>query len=627
MNAETWDNRCNQGILGLFLAILVFSALAFGGVGSWEFLGIQALAMGVLVLWAVRVWASPKPRFLWPPITWCALAFAAYAIGRYLTCDIEYAGRWELLQVMVFTLLFLAVVNNLFHQETAQIISYTLIILAMANSSYALVQYITHSDRVWLVVSENPGRASGTFMSPDHFCGYLEMILPLVLSLLLAGRIKPLTRVLLGYCFLVILGSVAVTFSRAGWLATTTGLVLVLLVLIGHQNHRKAAGLVLLLLTGGGIVFVTCFLSKTVVYLARVADAQGKVNLDVFVREKIWHDAWRMWQDHFWWGVGPGHFDWLYDEYRSAAVQMRPGWPHCDYLNVLTDWGLAGGLIVAVAMAAGLWGLGRTWPRVRRAEKDIGSGMSNRFAIFLGAVGGLAAIAVHSLVDFSLHVPADDLVALTLLGLLSSNLRFATERYWHKARLPSKLVATVVLLTATGYFGWQTFRLGHEAWWLAQAAKLPDSTLDQAKVREKAFHYEPMNFENAYNIGEGYRNAGLEDSVNEAEWLDTARGWYQRSEKLNPYYSLSFIREGQYLDLLGQTNAAWRCFDHADLVDPNGYFTAANVGFHFLQTGELAAARMWLIRSLVLKPANNPVATASTALVEQGLSDEAGNLP
>ena len=84
MNHEAWDERCQQGIFGLVLAILVFTTLAFAGVGAW-FLVVQALTVGVLALWAIRLWVSPKPQFLCPPIIWPLLAFALYAIGRYLT--------------------------------------------------------------------------------------------------------------------------------------------------------------------------------------------------------------------------------------------------------------------------------------------------------------------------------------------------------------------------------------------------------------------------------------------------------------------------------------------------------------------------------------------------------------
>ena len=45
----------------------------------------------------------------------------------------------------------------------------------------------------------------------------------------------------------------------------------------------------------------------------------------------------------------------------------------------------------------------------------------------LGASLGLAAILAHSAVDFNMHIPANAILAITLMALLSSHLRFATE--------------------------------------------------------------------------------------------------------------------------------------------------------------------------------------------------------
>jgi hypothetical protein len=33
-------------------------------------------------------------------------------------------------------------------------------------------------------------------------------------------------------------------------------------------------------------------------------------------------------------------------------------------------------------------------------------------------------------------------------------------------------------------------------------------------------------------------------------------------------------------------------FSRADALDPNGYFTAANIGWHYVQVGDYAAARV-----------------------------------
>ena len=133
MNREALDKLCERGILGLVLAILVFGPLAMGAVDTPAFLVIQTLTLGVMLLWTLRIWASPRAQLLWPPVCWVVLAFTIYAIARYLTADIEYVARQEMIQVLMYAFLFFAIVNNLYRQEVAQIIGFTLIFLAMAH--------------------------------------------------------------------------------------------------------------------------------------------------------------------------------------------------------------------------------------------------------------------------------------------------------------------------------------------------------------------------------------------------------------------------------------------------------------------------------------------------------------
>ena len=248
MNREALDKFCERGILGLVLAILVFGPLAMGAVDAPAFLVIQALTIGVMLVWAMRIWASPKPQLLWPPVCWVVLAFAIYAVARYLTADIEYVARQEMIQVLVFAFLFFAIVNNLYRQESAQIIGFTLVFLAMAISAYAVYQFFTHSNRVWNFTSPYPGRASGTYISPNNLAGFLEMLLPLAAAYVLAGRMKPVTRILLGYAALVMAAGLAVTFSRGGWAAAAVGLLAVLGILLGHRQPPDS-----------GVVAAGCF--------------------------------------------------------------------------------------------------------------------------------------------------------------------------------------------------------------------------------------------------------------------------------------------------------------------------------------------------------------------------------
>ncbi|MDB6030389.1 MAG: O-antigen polymerase, partial [Verrucomicrobiales bacterium] len=99
-DCERWDSWCSRGILGLVLAILVWSPLATGAVRPQDFVIIEWLTVAILGVWLLRFWINPKHRLLWPWVCWPILGFVIYAVGRYLTADIEFVARQEMIQVL-----------------------------------------------------------------------------------------------------------------------------------------------------------------------------------------------------------------------------------------------------------------------------------------------------------------------------------------------------------------------------------------------------------------------------------------------------------------------------------------------------------------------------------------------
>src|ERR1017187_6505635 len=273
-NVDWW---CERGILMLVLAALVFAPLAFGAVYAWTFLVVQALVIGMAVLWAVRLWAGYKPKLLWPPLAWAVAAFVLYAAARYFTADIEYVARQELIRILLYAFLFLAVVTHLYGQDEMETVSYTLTAVAALASSYALAQFLHHSNHVWNLIAPQiyAGRASGTYINPDHLAGFLELVLPLPLAFLLAGRVSVVTRVVLAYATLTIAAGLAVTLSRGGWVAAATGVFLLLGCLACHRNHRVRALLVLLALLAAGGFFTAHYLSQNVDFMRRGTPPDG----------------------------------------------------------------------------------------------------------------------------------------------------------------------------------------------------------------------------------------------------------------------------------------------------------------------------------------------------------------
>ncbi|HEY5344806.1 MAG TPA: O-antigen ligase family protein, partial [Verrucomicrobiae bacterium] len=623
-NLDWW---CERGILSLVLGMLVFAPLAFGAVDTWAFLVVQIAAAAVFILWGARLWLNPRGKLLWPPLAWVVLAFMAYAVVRHFTADIEYVARLETIQVLLFGFLFFAVLNNLRGQEEISIVSGTLIAVGAFTACYAVVQLTRNSNVVWNQVSPYLNRASGTYISPNNLSCLLAMLLPLALAYLLVGKVNIVTRILLGYAALAMAAGLAVTFSRGGWIAAAAGIILLLGILLGHGNHRlKAAVLLAVILLGGGFL-TSHYLSKTFGYMRRVAAPDEAASLQVVdtsadSRLLLWRSAVQMWTDYPWCGVGPGHYDYRFREYRPEWVQGRPDRVHNDYLNLLADWGAVGGGIVLVGIGIFIFWLRKTWPHVRREENDFGSGQSNRFAFFIGAVCGLAALAVHSAMDFNLHIPANALVGVVLLALVASNARYATEQFWFRPQLPLKLILATALGMVAIYFLAQAWRLGGEAYWLAQADEQPIFSVERTAALKKAFACESKNFATAYAIGECYRlqsQAGDGDAIALGE---ESLAWYARAIRLNPHDGYSFLRTGMCLDLLDRSREAEPAYRAAEARDPNGYYTLANIGWHYVQTGDYAAAQEWFNRSMKLDW-NNDIAKNYLAICQSKLAAKA----
>ncbi|MBU6409118.1 MAG: O-antigen ligase family protein [Verrucomicrobia bacterium] len=609
MSRENLDKLFERGILALVLAILVFAPLALGAVNAWAFVVVQGLAMGVMALWGLRLWLVPKTRLLWPPLCWVVLAFAVYAVIRYLTADIEYVARQEMIRVLVYAVLFLAVVNNLYRQESVHSIGFTMIFLATGIAGYAMFQFFTHSSHVWWFISPYSGRASGTYISPNDLAGFLEMLLPLALAFLVAGRLHPLMRVFVGYAALVIGAGLAVTFSRGGWVAAALGVFAVLLTLASRRQHRMAALLILALITGAGGFAGQYYLKSNYDIVHKEPTViNGRVDLNT--RWDMWMAAADMWRDHFWFGVGPAHYNWRFREYRDEHVQNQPGWAHNDYLNLLAEWGATGGMIVLAGMTLFAAGFSQTWKHVQRGESSAGGkGMSNRFAFFTGACGGLLALAAHSFIDFNLHIPANAILGVTLLALVGTNLRFATDRYW--AAPPPALKAAMTAVAAAGilYLGWQGWRRDREAHWLRLADSPRLMLLERAALLRNAFAVEPKNGQTAYDIGEALRMQSFAGDQDYAAQATNAMRWFRKAIALDHYDGYAFLRIGMCLDWLGEQDQSGLFYRQAELLDPNGYYMVANIGWHYLQIGDDAAACQWFKRSLRLQTADNVIAS------------------
>ncbi|MCP5516573.1 MAG: O-antigen ligase family protein [Verrucomicrobiales bacterium] len=619
MEGERLDHLIERSLAVLVLGALGFATLATGAVRDQDFAVVQAIVAVATALWVARFWVrSSGPRLQWPPVCWAIVAFVAYAVLRYAQADVEYVARKELMRILVYAWLFFIVLNNLYHSDVTRKLVYALLGLATVVSMYALYQVIARNYHVWGF--ERPevyaGRGSGTFICPNHLAGFLEMLLPLALAMLLLGRDKILNRVFIAYAALVILAGIGASISRGGWLSCGVALLVLVAFMIRFRNHRWLALSILLVTLVGGGLFV--WKSRTVRERFTLMFTGGQLQ-DVSVRWWLSKATAAMWRDHFWLGVGPAHFDVRFPQYRPPELQSRPYWAHNDYLNVLADWGAVGGGILVAGVLLVAVGVPRTWRFVHRGSADLVTKRSDRAAHVLGVAVGMVALGVHTALDFNLQIPANAILATVLVASLSSHLRFATRKYWMSPNLAGRITVSVLGLVTVVVLGQQSVQRWREARAMDRAL---DSTAAETQLAalEAAVAIEPKNPDSRARLGEFYRLESWEGS-NNWKWLaGEALKSFERGMELNRWETYNFIRAGMCLDWLGEPERATPLFERAVELDPNNHHVVMMRGWHEIQREDYAEARRWLNRSLEIWPWSNFLARRYLLLVERRLA-------
>jgi O-antigen ligase len=118
-------------------------------------------------------------------------------------------------------------------------------------------------------------------------------------------------------------------------------------------------------------------------------------------------------KDHPLMGVGFNGYWAAIPQYHSASGELTPQQAHNDYLELLASGGLIG-----VALAG--WFL---LLFIKGARRSFQSKDSFRRAASMGACAGLFGVAVHSMVDFGLHVTINALIFTALVVIAVANQR------------------------------------------------------------------------------------------------------------------------------------------------------------------------------------------------------------
>jgi len=262
----------------------------------------------------------------------------------------------------------------------------------------------------------------GPFVNKNHFAGWMLMAMPLVagyaaglaergmrgmratcrdrllwLSSRDGGRLQ-----LVAFAFLLMGVSLMLTRSRSGLSAF-----LIAMLVLAIVAARRSRSMVVTLVTGGALA---AFLAVIVLWAGvSVQQRFGSTNEAVALRRAIWHDAARVVAAFPLTGAGLNTFGTVMYQYQTSFPDQHVQEAHNDYLQLAAE----GGLLLGVPIVATLILFVRAVARRFRAGEDDTRG----YWIRVGAVVGLIAIAVQSIVEFSLQMPGNAALFVVLAAI------------------------------------------------------------------------------------------------------------------------------------------------------------------------------------------------------------------
>ena len=295
-----------------------------------------------------------------------------------------------------------------------------LIAIAVGVALFAIVQAALNAGRLayevkiygfWQPI--NRATPFGPFVNRNHFAGWMLLVLPLALAylcgliergmkgvratwrhrILWIGSPEGGRSVLLGLAIAVMGLSLLASQSRSGLGSLTLAVVVVTVCLAVSRGQTKRLALPFVALALGGLVLLVW--AGAGVALSRFSTAGSELG----TRVSAWHDAVRIITAFPILGTGLNTYGLATLLYQTTSLTWHFQEAHNEYLQIAAE----GGILLVAAFVLCVWRLiGGTGRRFATADEPSLARWAR-----VGAVTSLIAIALQSLMEFSLQMPGN----------------------------------------------------------------------------------------------------------------------------------------------------------------------------------------------------------------------------
>lgn len=559
-------------ITTILILIIIFSPLARGSVSPLAFGILHILTAFALLSWFLQMFREGVIRLKRTQLDIPIFIFSVLAIISIFRSPYLHDSIVELFKLLNLFAIFYLVINHIKERHEISRIVNLIVILGAALSLFGIIQYLGGITNSWW---SNKGFLSSVYVNHNHFAGFLELCIPLGVGLVLGARS---TEKKSFYIYLVILMLVAFMFSmsRGGWLSLSCAMMIMFILLYkkGFAGRGFFVALVVLLSVG----FLIVKNMNIELFLSRIASYK---ELDFSGRLEIWKGTLRIIQDRPLFGTGLGTFIYYFPRYRPVGFNLFANYAHNDYLQVMSEMGMFALLCMIYIL----------FLIVKKGFNTYLISQSNfKRCISIGAAIGVLSIAIHSLGDFNLRIPANAILLTVLSGIIF-NLRSRGEG-------PDSYLE-IKLNKASLYLFRPVFTVATFVWILCISRLVMAEVIykgvnssnlnDRIKILKKAIYLLPENNSYYKDLGQIYINRASNRLDKEKDLL-RALAYYQRASEINPMDGWAHLGRGDAFLYLGYFKEAKDAYQQAVDLDPTNSYYLKKIGNAMVREGNTVAS-------------------------------------
>ena len=527
-----------------------------------------------------------------------------YILILTLIVPVIYYGRYQLVNTLPAVFAFFIIKKHVRTVDVASMTVFSIIMIGTCSSLYSVFQYVTQSTAVlW---QERPinyaNRYGSVFVNPNHHAGFLNCIIPITFSFLFFSRGRKIAKIIGVLALCVMVFALYLTKSRGGWIAATLVTSVLMFLCLKKSVAKYSVPLLVIgvLSVGVGVFYFSDGFRERLLGVFSTNSNQSGM-----FRAWLWLPAFQMWVDHPIFGVGPGQFNIRFPEYRTALTQLNPIHVHNDFLEILVEYGLIGGLLVL-----GL--IGQIFTIINPALKrevgyiiKTGCVYSDKTFVFIGCTASTIGILVHSFFEFNLRIPAIFMLLAICVSLL---LALSDQESMTRVTLKYKKASLVYPLAVVGLVIYSApiwFQLAREDRLLQSALQRFEGNPYLFSDLVEASRIMPDNPETHFWLGEEIRRSIEKKSTSTSFSIAEALVWLNRSSIINPFNARTQMTIGRALLEKGDRTEAYAAFEKAYKMSPNDTLTINPLVGVALAQGDSIRARLLVDKSLSINDWDN----------------------